>query len=110
MSATDQLNQLLNDEWEFRLKEDPLFATDTGDHRYDDRLPSVTEADFQRRLDQARAFLDRANEIDRKELARSDQLNLDIFQRVKQDDIAELEYRAYLMPIDRMGGFHTNFA
>jgi uncharacterized protein (DUF885 family) len=109
-TATDQLQQLLTDEWEFRLKEDPLFATDTGDHRYDDRLPSVTEADFQRRLDQARSFLDRSAEIDRAQLTRSDQLNLDIFRRVKQDDIAELEYRAYLMPIDRMGGFHTNFA
>lgn len=110
MTATDQLHQLLNDEWEFHLKEDPLFATDTGDHRYDDRLPSVTEADFQRRLDQARNFLDRSAEIDRAQLFRSDQLNLDVFRRVKQDDIAELEYRAYLMPIDRMGGFHTNFA
>ena len=55
-SATDQLHQLLNDEWEFHLKEDPLFATEAGDHRYDDRLPSMTEADFQRRLDQARNF------------------------------------------------------
>jgi uncharacterized protein (DUF885 family) len=108
--ATAQLQQLLTDEWEFRLKEDPLFATDTGDHRYDDRLPSVTEADFQRRLDQARNFWDRAAEIDRAQLSRSDQLNLDIFRRVKQDDIAELEYRSYLMPIERMGGFHTNFA
>ncbi len=109
-SATTELQQLLNDEWAFRLKEDPLFATDVGDHRYDDRLPSVTEADYQRRLDQARSFLDRSGEIDRAQLSRSDQLNLDIFRRVKQDDIAELEYRSYLMPIDRMGGFHTNFA
>jgi uncharacterized protein (DUF885 family) len=110
MTATTELQQLLNDEWEFRLKEDPLFATDVGDHRYDDRLPSVTEADYQRRLDQARSFLDQSGEIDRAQLARSDQLNLDIFRRVKQDDIAELEYRSYLMPIDRMGGFQTNFA
>jgi uncharacterized protein (DUF885 family) len=110
MTATTELQQLLNDEWEFRLKEDPLFATDVGDHRYDDRLPSVTEADYQRRLDQARSFLDQSGEIDRAQLSRSDQLNLDIFRRVKQDDIAELEYRSYLMPIDRMGGFQTNFA
>jgi uncharacterized protein (DUF885 family) len=109
-TATDQLRQLLNDEWEYRLKEDPLFATDVGDHRYDDRLPAVTEADYQRRLDQARNFLDRSGEIDRAQLSRSDQLNLDIFRRVKLDDVAELEYRSYLMPIDRMGGFHTNFA
>lgn len=109
-SATDQLHQLLNDEWEFHLKEDPLFATEAGDHRCDDRLPSMTEADFQRRLDQARNFWDRSAEIDRAQLSRSDQLNLDIFRRTQQDAIAELEHRVYLMPIDRMGGFHTNFA
>ena len=39
--ANDQeakkLQQLLDDAWEFRLSEDPLFATQTGDHRFNDR-------------------------------------------------------------------------
>jgi hypothetical protein len=37
--ADGQFAALLHDEWEFRLREDPLFATETGDHRYDDKLP-----------------------------------------------------------------------
>jgi uncharacterized protein (DUF885 family) len=108
-TATTQLQQLIADEWAFRLKEDPLFATEVGDHRFDDQLPVIGEADFQRRAEQARAFLDRLELIERGQLSPSDQLNYDIFRRVKQDEIAEYEFRAYRMPLDRMGGFHTNF-
>jgi uncharacterized protein (DUF885 family) len=108
-TASSQLRQLFADEWEFRLKEDPLFATDVGDHRYDDQLPIISEADFQRRHAQARSFLDRLHQIDRTQLPLADQLNYDIFARVKADEIAEYEFHAYRMPIDRMGGFHTSF-
>ncbi len=109
-TASTQLQQLFADEWEFRLKEDPLFATDVGDHRYDDQLPIIGEADFQRRHAQARTFLDRLHQIDRAQLPPPDQLNYDIFDRVKRDEIAEYEFHTYRMPIDRMGGFHAYFA
>src|SRR5215204_5255899 len=39
--ADGQFAALLHDEWEFRLREDPLFASETGDHRFDDKLPKV---------------------------------------------------------------------
>ena len=107
--AAAQLRQLIDTEWESRLKDDPLFATDVGDHRYDDRLPVVTEDDFARRLAQARSFLDRLARIDRGALSPAERLNYDIFKRTKADEIAEYEFRAYTRPIDVMGGFHANF-
>ena len=45
-SAT--LKQLIDDEWAWRLREDPLFATSVGDHSNDDKLPSVAVADYER--------------------------------------------------------------
>ena len=107
--VSTQLQQLIDDEWEYRLKDDPLFATDVGDHRYDDQLPAVTPADFDRRLTQAGSFLDRLNAIERAALTAPEQLNYDIFKRVKSNEIAELEFRCYALPINTMGGFHTNF-
>ena len=46
--APADLQALFREQWEFRLKEDPLFATNAGDHRYGQRLPSMTAADFER--------------------------------------------------------------
>ena len=74
-TALSQLQQLLANEWEVRMQESPLFATRCGDHRFDDRLPAVSEEDFQRRLAQARGFLDRLQEIDRSALRPEAQLN-----------------------------------
>ena len=42
--------KLLDEAWETRLKENPLFATGAGEHRYNDRLPRQTIADQLRRL------------------------------------------------------------
>jgi phosphoribosylanthranilate isomerase len=69
-TASDLFAALLNESWEFTLREDPLFATETGDHRYDDRLPQISLADVQRRGAAQRKFLARLEAIDRDELKR----------------------------------------
>ena len=33
------MSQLFDDEWESRVKADPIFATFIGDSRFNDRLP-----------------------------------------------------------------------
>ena len=109
-TASSQLRQLFSDEWEFRMQEDPLFATLCGDHRYDDRLPSVSEADFTRRLARMRTFLDQARSIERAALTSEERLNHDIFMHVLENEIAETGFRAYLMPMSKTGGFHSSFA
>ncbi len=38
-NATGQLHKLFDDDWELNLEENPLFATNYGDRRYNDRLP-----------------------------------------------------------------------
>ncbi len=108
-TAKQQLDTLFADSWEFRLAEDPLFATHVGDHRYNDRLPRETLADQRRRLDANREFLARLEAIPRDELSRGDQVDYDIFRRAKQDAIAEAEFKTYLMPITNRWGFHVEF-
>jgi uncharacterized protein (DUF885 family) len=108
-SASQQLAALFRDSWEFALSEDPLFATHAGDHRYDDRLPRVTVADEQRRVEAEKKFLDRLESISREELSPSEKTNYDIFARLKRDAIAEGEFRVYLMPITNRSGFHVSF-
>lgn len=100
---------LVEEAWEFRLREDPLFATETGDHRFDDQLPKISLADQRRRDAENRRFLARLEAIDRDRLSAVDQLNYDIFGRVLRDQIRAADFRLYLMPISDRWGFHIDF-
>ena len=109
-AASKQLEQLFADEWEFTLREYPTFATSFGDHRFDDKLERVSEADHERRHAKAREFLARLKAIDRGALAPDEQLNYDLFERGAELGIEGHRFRTYRMPISKMGGFHSGFA
>jgi uncharacterized protein (DUF885 family) len=106
---SDLFQQLLSDEWEFRMQEDPLFATFAGDHRYNDRLPGLAEEDFARRLGRMIEFRARQQAIDRSALSPAEQLNYDIFADYLDKHIAETRFRAYRMPISKTNGYHGLF-
>jgi uncharacterized protein (DUF885 family) len=108
-SPTNQFNALLADEWEARLQHDPIFATYTGDHRFNDRLPHVTEEEMQSWLSKLRGYYKRLCVIDRQTLSDADMLNYDLYQRAIKDEISELEFHPYRIPISKSSGFHQDF-
>ncbi|MFN2419983.1 MAG: DUF885 family protein [Gemmatimonadota bacterium] len=107
---SSSLTDLFADDWEFTLQENPLFATDVGDRRYNDRLGSVLPEDFERRAAHDREMIERLHAIDREGLSTEERVNYDIFQRLKQNDVTEFEFGTYLMPITNRDGFHVSFA
>ncbi|MEP7357291.1 MAG: DUF885 domain-containing protein, partial [Anaerolineales bacterium] len=108
-SAASQFQALIEAEWEWRMQADPLFATSTGDHRYDDRLPRVREADYAERLAVLRKFRARLAAIHRPTLPAAQQLNYDIFGRLLDNEIGEHEFGAHYLPLSKAGGFHLYF-
>jgi uncharacterized protein (DUF885 family) len=109
VSATDALRDLQTDYWEFRLSESPLFATATGDTRYNDQLGTVSVEDSQRRNKTIEGFLDRINRIKGEDLAASDRINYEILKRILADSLAEFRFENYLMPITQRDGFYLEF-
>jgi uncharacterized protein (DUF885 family) len=103
------LHRLFDEAWSYRLERDPLLATRVGEHRFNDRLPSVTVADHEQRIERQRVYLRRLQDINRGRLEEQDRISYDIFERQLRDEIAEGEYRGYLMPITNRGGFHVSF-
>jgi uncharacterized protein (DUF885 family) len=97
-TAAQQLHALFDREWEVHLKEDPLFATAVGRHEYDDRLPSTTFADLERRSDLWRGMLTELAGIDRAALTGEDPVSYDIFQRELLDRVADFSLGGYQMP------------
>lgn len=106
---SSELKTLLDEAWEFGLREDPTFATHTGDHRFNDQLARESIADQQRRLVTKRQQLARWKAIDRTALSKPDRINYDIFGRILRDDITESDFEMYLMPISNRWGFHIAF-
>jgi uncharacterized protein (DUF885 family) len=108
-TASAQLAEIIRDEWESRMRYDPVFATYTGDHRFNDRLQGVTEDDYGRWLDDLRGVCTRLNAIDRTALTTAEQLSADILTRLLDNEIRDLEFHAYRLPISKSGGFHLDF-
>jgi uncharacterized protein (DUF885 family) len=109
-TASSDLSALFDAEWEYRLAEDPLFATSAGDHRYDDRLPSMTRADLTRRAAHDRATLEQLKKVDRAALTPSERVSADMMARELADAIADFDFGAYRAPIQADSGFHTDYA
>ena len=108
-TASARLAALFDEDWEFTLRESPLFATDVGDRRYNDRLDSVLPEDFDRRGAHDREMLDRLAQIDRETLSGEERINYDIFERRKRNAVAEHGFGDHFLPITNRGGFHVSF-
>ncbi len=107
--ASEQFTQLLDEIWENNMRESPLWATAVGDHRYNDRLPSVSVADSDRRNAQTKVFLQKLETIDRNQLTGSEQTSRDILHRQLSDRLAEHRFHTHWIPISGRSGFHINF-
>ncbi len=108
-TPAELFQQLISDEWEARLAADPLFATFTGDRRYNDRLPDVSEAATENWLHHLQSLRQRQQAIDPAPLPAADRLNYAIFARLLEDEIARLGFRAYRMPVSKMSGLQNDF-
>jgi uncharacterized protein (DUF885 family) len=105
--AGKALHQLFTEEWAARMRDEPLFATASDVHDYDDRLPAVTPADFDRRLQQDRGFQERLDKISRGALTHDDQVNYDLFEFILKHRIALAAFKPWRIPLVSDEGFHT---
>jgi uncharacterized protein (DUF885 family) len=99
----------MNEMWEYRLTESPQFATSVGNHRFNDRLRSISLADIKRRNRAQQAFLKLLEAIDREQLSADGRINYDIMRRQLNDDLAEYRFGSHLTPITQRSGFHIYF-
>jgi uncharacterized protein (DUF885 family) len=108
-AAATELEALFADHWAFVLRENPVFATSVGEHRYADRLEAASLADVARRTAETRGFLERLRAISRDRLPEAIRVHHDIFAIDRQNELEAAELRLYLIPITNRQGFHTSF-
>ena len=103
-SPSDQLKTLLEEEWEYNLRESPTMASSLGDKRYNDRWPDVSLAAIAKRYEHQRELLRRLTEFDSTRLTSVEKLNLDLFRRQVDVELEEYPYLWHLVPLNQRDG------
>lgn len=104
---TEDFRTLLDEAWEWRLVQNPVFASSLGDRRFNDKWGDNSIEAIESRHRQQQAFLDRLRAIDPSNLSTGDQLNYDLYRRELQNSIDGHRFKAYLMPISQRGGVQS---
>jgi uncharacterized protein (DUF885 family) len=109
-APSERARALFDEYWQFRLREDPLLATSAGDHRFDDRLPSMTMQDIARRADVSRDMLAQLRALGRADLSEDERVSYDMLERELVLAIEGFQLDDHLLPLTVDDGFHIAFA
>ena len=96
------LATLLGDHWEHTMTESPTWATELGDHRYDDRLPDESYDAVLEHREQTAEWLARARRIDPASLGADDATTLALFTEDLESKVAAAVCEAELWSISAM--------
>lgn len=106
MSEDERFNAFFDEEWEWLLKESPVFATLVGDLRYNDQLDDLSLEAVKRRQQHEAEALKRLETFDRSKLGAAGQLNYDLYLDKLKTSVAGHRFPDELMPINQLGGIH----
>ena len=104
-AANAQLQRVIDDHWEYHLRENPTSASRMGDKRFNDRLAGVSDKDRARRLAAEQAFVRRLQEIDTSSLAGDERVNRDLLLWVLNNSIESNELYLDRIPVNTFYSF-----
>lgn len=99
-------NALIDEHWEYRLREFPELATTRGDPRHADRWTDYSPAGIARQRQAVAAHLKRLKAIDTRGFAEQDRLNHLLLARELRQWLQRLDLGDGLMPVDHLIGAH----
>src|SRR3954464_4398132 len=95
-AATRSLQKLLEDEWEWTMRENPAWASTLGDRRFNDRWEDASLENVERQYQHRVETRKRLRSIDRSKLNEADRLNYDLFEKDLAADIEQHKFKLYL--------------
>lgn len=105
-STVDRIGQSY---WEDRLKRFPTYATQIGDHRYDDRLADLSSEAVNDWTRAQKGYLKQLERIDEQSLDRGERLSALILKRQLADSLLSASCELHLMPLNHQSGLHLQF-
>ena len=102
------LHKLLDEQWEYTLRNSPEFASILGDKRYNDRLSDFSQAAIDRDAAQTKIFLREFEAVDATGFPEQEKLNRDLMVRNLRESVDAQRFREWEMPVNQMGGLHID--
>ncbi len=109
-APADDFRALLDEHYQWLLRENPVQATALGVRTYDDRITDLSPQARQARVEQARAFLARLERIPVAQLSPADQVNHAILRRSLNEDVESWRFPQRDMLFTTYYGWHQGFA
>jgi uncharacterized protein (DUF885 family) len=100
------LRALLDEQWQYRLKASPEFASYIGDKRYDDQLSDLSQAEIDRELAKAREFLTRFEAVDTAGFPEQEALDKVLMVHNLREFLDEARFKPWEMPVNQLSGIH----
>jgi uncharacterized protein (DUF885 family) len=104
------LDRLLDEQWQYTLRQTPELATIIGDYRYNDKLSDASLAHVEQVRKDAEAFLERFQAIDTAGFPEQEILNQQLMVRNLKENLESISLKLYLMPVDQFNGIHLGLA
>lgn len=103
-SRRKALNDLLAEQWEYKLRTSPLFASFLGDKRWNDKLDDFSQEAIDKDLQEAQKFLARFEAIDTSGFPEQEALNKALMVRDLKLQLEEASFKPWEMPVDQQNG------
>lgn len=103
------LNQLLQEQWEYTLKNNPETATVLGDLRYNNQWTELSKNQIEKDKKSTQNFLKCFEAIDSTGFSATDQLNKDLMIYQLKETLKSYDLKLYEMPFNQMWGLHLQF-
>lgn len=107
-ARVEALHRLLDEHWQYNLRTSPEFASILGDKRYNDKLSDFSQEAIDRDIAQARVFLAKFEAVDPSGFPEQERLNRDLMVRDLRNSLAGVKFRNWQMPVNQMGGVHSD--
>src|SRR5438105_223546 len=103
-----QLKDLIDEQWEYNLKDSPEFASVIGDKRYNDKLSDRSEKHVFENIERDKVMLARFSAIDTTGFPEQEALNKSLIVRDLQLDVESVRFKDWEQPVSQFSGIHIN--
>jgi uncharacterized protein (DUF885 family) len=103
-SRRKALNDLLAEQWEYKLRTSPLFASFLGDKRWNDKLHDFSQEAIDKDLQETQRFVTRFEAIDTSGFPEQEALNKVLIVRDLQMQLEGARFKPWETPMDQQNG------
>jgi uncharacterized protein (DUF885 family) len=106
----EKMQSLLDEGWDYSLSRSPQRANYFDKTKKSQRLDDVSAKYIQETAIGLQTLLDKLSKINPEKLSKQHRINYDMYQNQLSEQIADIAFKEFQLPINSEGSFHVNLA